>query len=71
MKISQFSNEVQEFWYNLIDSETVKFFVDAGTTIIDIIGKITSALGEIGTIGAGLGAVFSFKTLKNGGGRDK
>lgn len=70
-KISKFTNELQEFWHGLIDSETIKFFIDAGTTILDIIGKITSALGEIGVAGAGIGAIFSFKAFKNSGGRDK
>lgn len=54
-KISQFTNEVQEFWHGLIDSETIKLFITSATTIIDLIGKITGALGELGTIGLGAG----------------
>ena len=71
MKISQFQNEVQEFWYGLIKSDTVKFFVSAATTIVDAIGKVTGALGGLGTaISVGLGA-FNIYASKNGGGRVK
>lgn len=74
-KIQQFTNEVQEFWHGLIDSSTIKFFVDAGTTILDILGKITGALGEVGTIAAIAGTAFGFSALKTAinarGGRTK
>ena len=63
-KISQFQNEVQEFWYGLIDSDTVKFFVSAATTIVDAIGKVTGALGEWGTL---LTAGLSVANIKSGG----
>ena len=70
-KISKFQNETQEFWYGLISSDTVKFFVSAATTIVDAIGKVTGALGGLGTaISVGLGA-FNIYASKNGGGRVK
>ena len=49
-KIQLFTNRVQEFWYNLIDSEIVKEFVDAGTELINILDNILSGLNESGTI---------------------
>ena len=71
-KIAQFTNELQEFWYNLISSETIKWFIDAGTTIVDVIGDIVGALGEVGTILATTGIFFGGKSLiKNSGGRVK
>lgn len=66
-KIQQFTNEVQEFWYHLIDSETVKWFVNAGTTIIDILGKMTSHLGGVGSALAVVGTAFSISLTKSGG----
>ena len=66
-KVSQFTNEVQEFWHGLIDSETAKWFVDAGTSIIDTIGKITSVLGELGTVITLTGTLFGKHIIKNGG----
>lgn len=71
-KIQQFQNELQEFWYGLIDSETIKTIIDAGTKILDILGKITDKIGLLGTAAIGVGAALSFKTLsKNSGGRAK
>ena len=68
-KIQQFTNKVQEFWYGFIDSETVKGFIDLGTSVLDILGKITSSLGEVGTIIAALGTslAFHFAKVKSGG----
>ena len=54
-RISNFTNEIQEFWHGLIDPETIKFFITSATTIVDAIGEITGALGELGTIGLGAG----------------
>lgn len=58
-KIAQFQNEVQEFWYKLISSETIKGVIDLGTKVIDILGKIVDHLGVIGTLGIGLGTKFA------------
>lgn len=73
-KTNQFKNEVEEFWFTLIDTDTIKFFVDAGTTIVDILGKITSKIGILGTVAASIGTVFGFSALKTtlkSGGRTK
>ena len=70
-KISKFTNEVQEFWHNLIDSNTVKGFVDAGTAIMNILSNIADAFGEIGTLGAIAGTAFGIHNAKKGGGRVK
>ena len=66
-KIAQFQNEVQEFWYNLISSETVKKFVDFGTKAIDIIGKIVDKIGLVGTAIAGF---IAYKGANNLFGKD-
>ena len=70
-KISKFQNEVQEFWYGLIKSDTVKFFVSEATKIVDAIGKITGALGEWGTASSILIGAINMRASKNGGGRVK
>ena len=58
-RISKFTNQIQEFWYNLISSETVKNIVDIGTWVVDLLGNIVSGLGEVGSwitiISGGLG----------------
>jgi hypothetical protein len=45
-KIQKFQNKLQEFWYNLLDSDMIKEAVDAGTKLIDILGNITSGLSK-------------------------
>ena len=67
--MQKFKNEVQEFWYTLVDSKTVKGFVDFGTKLIDILGKVVDSLGVVGTA---MAAAFVIPNLKNaGGGRIK
>ena len=73
-KIAQFKNEVQEFWYNLISSETVKNFIDFGTKAIDIIGKITDKIGLLGTAVISITGITSLNSILRGnasGGRVK
>lgn len=63
-KMQQFTNEVQEFWYGLVSSDTVKAVVDVATKIIDVIGNITSSLGELGSVIAAVGTAFTFHFVK-------
>lgn len=71
-KIQLFTNEVQEFWFNLISSDTVKNFVSFGTKVFDVLGKITDKLKLTGTAVAALVASFSIRAIKtNSGGRAK
>lgn len=63
MKIQQFTNEVQEFWYNLISSDTVKAIIDAGTKIINFIGNLVDQFGELGTIGTLVAGGFGLNKL--------
>lgn len=49
-RIELFNNRLQEFWYNLLDSEMVKEFVDAGTKLIDILDNIVSAISDTGSL---------------------
>ena len=70
-KVAKFTNEVQEFWYTLIDSNTVKGFIDLGTNVVDVIGNITKEFGALGLVVAGSGIAYGISALKNGGGRTK
>lgn len=66
MKIQQFTNEVQEFWYNLISSDIVKDVIDIGTTVVDWVGNIVDALGDLGpVITAAIGGLSLNKLLTN------
>ena len=71
-KINQFQNEVQEFWYNLISSDTVKGIVDIGTKLMDFLGNsIDTIEGKVISLAAVIGTVFAAKKITNGGGRAK
>lgn len=48
-RMSQLKTEAQEFWYNLIDSDTVKTVVSGLTNILDLVNKIVGATGGFGT----------------------
>ena len=65
-KIQQFTNEVQEFWYNLISSDTIKGIIDIGTAVVDILGDITGALGEVGTLAVAIGGGLGIKAAITG-----
>ena len=44
-RINQFTNAVQTFWSNLLDSDVIKFFVTLATNVV----KAASAFGELRT----------------------
>lgn len=37
---------MQEFWYNLLDSDMVKKVVDAGTKLVNVLGNVLSGISE-------------------------
>lgn len=52
-KLQKLQNAWQELWYNLIDSEAIKFFIDLGSNIlkaVDNIGVFKVALASIASI---------------------
>ena len=64
-RIQQFTNEVQEFWYNLIDSETIKGAISLATKFMDLLGNIVGYLGEIGTLATVISGGFGIKKIAN------
>lgn len=62
--LDRLSASAQEFANHFLDSSLVKGIVDFGNTTINVIDKVTSKLGSIGTIGLGTGL---FAGLKNVG----
>ena len=51
----------ESFWTNVLDSDTLKTAVDALTTLLKLLDKLTSTLGGLGTIGLGAGLFAGFK----------
>lgn len=63
-RMELFTNALQTMWVNALDSDTIKFFVDAGTAIV----KFVDAVGLLPTL---TGAFVFIKELKNGFGEAK
>lgn len=65
--MQKLSNQAQEFWFKLIDSELVKDTVSGATSLLDLLTKIVDKAGMLGTIGIGAGLFAGIKNV----GRDK
>lgn len=58
-KIDQFTNALQTFWNNLLNSEMLKKFIEAGTAILEFFNKLGPELTILmGVIGGISGATF-------------
>lgn len=64
-RIDKLTNKVQEFWYNFIDSETVKKIVDLLTWAMDVINGLMDNMGEVGKAGLLVTGLFGLNELKN------
>lgn len=51
-KIDQFTNSLQTFWMNAISSDFVKGIVDIGTTLLNLLDKITNKIKIFGDVAA-------------------
>ncbi len=65
-KLSQFKATFQDFSDSIINSGLVKFIVDAGSTILNILTKIIDGLGTVPAILGTILAVMSFKKIGRG-----
>ena len=66
-KMAQLENRAQEFWFKMIDSETIKNGIDLLSTLLKGATDFVDTVGLLPTILTGIGAAFSFKNV----GRDK
>lgn len=65
-KIDQFNNAVQTMWKNALDSDAIKFFVDLGRGIVELVDKfglLETALGGLVAYFKVLKPAFSSKTI--------
>lgn len=58
-KLQQFTNEVHEFWTGLIDSDVVKFFVELGTQLLNVINNV----GQLQSVIIALSSAAAVKRL--------
>lgn len=66
-RIQKLTNRAQEFWYTVIDSDTIKTGITLLTSLIDGATKLVDTLGTIPTMATALSAALSFNNV----GRDK
>lgn len=66
-KMAQLENRAQEFWFKVIDSETIKNGIDLLSTLLKGATDFVDTIGLLPTILSGVGAALSFKNV----GRDK
>lgn len=62
-KIAQLENRAQEFWFKVIDSETIKNGIDLLSTLLKGATDFVDTVGLLPTILTGIGAALSFKNV--------
>ena len=62
-KMAQLENRAQEFWFKVIDSETIKNGIDLLSTLLKGATDFVDTVGLLQTILTGIGAGLSFKNI--------
>lgn len=62
-KMAQLENHAQEFWFKVIDSETIKNGIDLLSTLLKGATDFVDTVGLLPTILTGIGAALSFKNV--------
>lgn len=62
-KMAQLENRAQEFWFKMIDSETIKNGIDLLSTLLKGATDFIDTVGLLPTIFSGIGAGLSFKNI--------
>ena len=63
MKMAQLENRAQEFWFKIIDSETIKNGIDLLSTLLKSTTNFVDKVGLLPTILTGIGTALSFKNV--------
>ena len=72
MKMTQLENRAQEFWYKVIDSDTIKNgitlltdLLELGTNIVDTFGVLPTIMAGVGAgLGKNLGKTYEYTVFK-------
>ena len=62
-RMTQLENRAQEFWYKVIDSDTIKNGITLLTDLLELGTNIVDTFGVLPTIMAGVGAGLSVKNV--------
>lgn len=61
--LGDLESTAQSVWNNLIESKTIKSGIDLLNGLLTVLDNTTSALGELGTVGLGVGLFAGFKNV--------
>ena len=61
--MTQLENRAQEFWYKVIDSDTIKNGITLLTDLLELGTNIVDTFGVLPTIMAGVGVGLSIKNI--------
>ena len=59
--MAKLSNQAQEFWYKLIDSDTIKNGITLLTELLGLATDFVDTFGALGVAGVGIGAYLGIK----------
>ena len=62
-KMAKLENQAQEFWYKLIDSDTIKNGITLLTELLGLATDFVDTFGALGTAGVGIGAYLGIKNV--------
>ncbi len=62
-RMQKLENQAQEFWYKLIDSDTIKNGITLLTELLGLATDFVDTFGSLGTIGLGAGIFAGFKNV--------
>ena len=65
MKMTQLENRAQEFWYKVIDSDTIKNGITLLTDLLELSTKFVDTFGLLGTSIVGVGGYGIYEFIKN------
>lgn len=67
-KIEQLTNSIQEFWYTVLDTDTVTWVLDSLTSIINLVTDLIDKFGVLPSLMGTAGGAFGvFQSIKGGG----
>lgn len=61
--MAKLENQAQEFWYKLIDSDTIKNGITLLTELLGLATDFVDTFGALGTAGVGIGAYLGIKNV--------
>lgn len=68
LRIQRLTNSWQELWYNGINSDFIKFWINVADKLLEVANNVGLVQSALATLAGGIAGI---KVLKDGGGRVK